>query len=178
MTIPYINFHTHHPACENEISLGCEEHGMDRRWEIPLPDQEAAFRQHVAESEREAKPLVIHCVRTIEEILRVRKEVHPQQPWIMHGFRGKPQQLQSLLSAGIYVSFGLHYNKESLLDCPLEMMFLETDDEVAPIEPLYKEVAQLKGISVEDLKLKIWENANKLFPHLAFSPLIRTFANN
>ena len=178
MTIPYINFHTHHPAFKNEVSLGCEEHGMDRRWKTPLQDQEAAFSQHVTESEHEAKPLVIHCVRTIEEILRIRKEMHPQQPWVMHGFRGKPQQLQSLLSAGIYISFGLHFNQESLLLCPLEMMFLETDDEVAQIEPLYKEVAQLKGISVEALKLKIWENANKLFPHLAFSPLIRTFANN
>ena len=167
MTIPYINFHTHHAVHDNEVSLGCEEHGMDRRWEISLPDQEVTFRRHVTESEHKAKPLVIHCVRTLEEILKVRKEMHPQQPWIMHGFRGKPQQLQSLLSAGIYVSFGIHYNQESLLLCPFEKMFLETDDEVAPIEPLYKEVAQLKGISVEELKLKIWENANKLFPNLA-----------
>jgi len=167
MMIPYINFHTHHPSYENEVSLGCEEHGMDRRWETSLPEQEAAFRRHVLESEQEAKPLVIHCVRTLEEILRVRKDMQPRQPWVMHGFRGKPQQLQSLLSAGIYVSFGLHYNKESLLLCPLDMMFLETDDTIAPIEPLYKEVAQLKGISVEALRQKIWENANKLFPNLA-----------
>ena len=136
---------------------------MDRRWETPLFEQEATFRQHVLESEQTSKPLVIHCVRTLEDILRVRKEMQPRQPWIMHGFRGKPQQLQSLLSAGIYVSFGLHYNKESLLQCPLEMMFLETDDIATPIEPLYKEVAQLKGISAEALRQKIWENANKLF---------------
>lgn len=167
MTIPYINFHTHHPVYENEVSLGCEEHGMDRRWEVPLAEQEAAFRCHVSESEQAGKPLVIHCVKTLEEILRVRKEMQPRQPWIMHGFRGKPQQLQSLFSAGIYVSFGLHYNKESLVLCPLEMMFLETDDIAAPIEPLYKEVAQIKGISEVALRKKIWENANKLFPNLA-----------
>ena len=165
--IPYINFHTHHPAYENELSLGCEEHGMDRRWDSPLPEQEAAFRLQVEESERNAKPLVIHCVRTLEEILRIRKEMRPRQPWVMHGFRGKPQQLQSLLSAGIYVSFGLRYNQESLLLCPLKMMFLETDDIATPIEPLYREVAQLKGISIEALREKIWENANKLFLDLA-----------
>lgn len=140
---------------------------MDRRWEIPLAQQEDAFRRHVSESEQAGKPLVIHCVKTLEEILRVRKEMQPVQPWVMHGFRGKPQQLQSLLSAGIYVSFGLHYNKESLVLCPLEMMFLETDDIAAPIEPLYKEVAQIKGISEVALRKKIWENANKLFPNLA-----------
>ena len=78
--IPYINFHTHHPAYENELSLGCEEHGMDRRWDSPLPEQEAAFRLQVEESERNAKPLVIHCVRTLEEILRIRKEMRPRQP--------------------------------------------------------------------------------------------------
>ena len=142
---------------------------MDRRWEVPLAEQEAAFRCHVSESEQAGKPLVIHCVKTLEEILRVRKEMQPRQPWIMHGFRGKPQQLQSLLSAGIYVSFGLHYNKESLVLCPLEMMFLETDDIAAPIEPLYKEVAQIKGISEVALRKKIWENANKLFPNLAIN---------
>lgn len=140
---------------------------MDRRWEVPLAEQEAAFRCHVSESEQAGKPLVIHCVKTLEEILRVRKEMQPVQPWVMHGFRGKPQQLQSLLSAGVYVSFGLHYNKESLVLCPLEMMFLETDDIAAPIEPLYKEVAQIKGISEVALRKKIWENANKLFPNLA-----------
>ena len=177
MIIPYINFHTHHPVYENEFSLGGEEYGMDRRWECPLPQQEEIFRQHVLESERDAKPLVIHCVKTLEDILRIHKEMRPRQPWIMHGFRGKPRQLQSLISAGIYVSFGLHYNRESLLLCPLEMMFLETDDEDLPIEPLYKEVAQHRGISTEALKQKIWENANKLFPHLAFSPLIRNFAS-
>ena len=163
MTIPYINFHTHHPVYENELSLGCEEYGMDRRWETPLPEQEAAFRKHVLESEQKGKPLVIHCVRTLEDILRIRKEMQPLQPWIMHGFRGKPQQLQSLLSAGIYVSVGLHYNKESLMLCPLEMMFLETDDIATPIEPLYKEVAQLKGISEVTLRKKIWENARHLY---------------
>ena len=136
---------------------------MDRRWETPLYEQEVAFRQHAMESEQKARPLVIHCVRTLEDILRIHKEMQPQQPWIIHGFRGKPQQLQSLISAGIYVSFGLRYNKESLLQCPLEMMFLETDDIAAPIESLYKEVAQLKGIPEETLKQKIWENANKLF---------------
>ena len=163
MTIPYINFHTHHPVYENEMSLGCEEYGMDRRWDVPLAEQEVAFRRHVQENEQAGKPLVIHCVKTLEGILRVRKEMQPLQPWVMHGFRGKPQQLQSLLSAGIYVSFGLHFNKESLLLCPLDMMFLETDDIATPIEPLYKEVAQLKGISEVALRQKIWENANKLF---------------
>ena len=136
---------------------------MDRRWETPLHEQETAFRRHVQESEQTGTPLVIHCVRTLEDILRVRKEMQPRQPWIMHGFRGKPQQLQSLLSAGIYISFGLHYNKESLLLCPLEMMFLETDDIATPIEPLYREVAQLKGITTEALRQKIWENACQLY---------------
>lgn len=178
MNIPYINFHTHHPTYENELSLGCEEHGMDRRWDIPMPEQETAFRQHVLESEREGKPLVIHCVKTLEDILHIHKEMRPSQPWVMHGFRGKPRQLQSLLSAGIYVSFGLHFNQESLLLCPLERMFLETDDTPTPIEPLYKEVARIKGISEETLKQIIWENANKLFPRLAFSSLICTFAEN
>lgn len=161
--LPFINFHSHHPAPEGELSLGCEEHGLDRRLPIPMEEQEEEFRQHIRESEQGDKPLVVHCVRCIEEVLRIRKEMHPRRPWIMHGFRGKPQQLQSLLAAGLYVSFGLRYNRESLLACPMDRLLLETDDEPLPIAPLYREVAELKQIDLHTLKQSMAEKAEKLF---------------
>lgn len=166
--IPFINFHTHHPAYEGEISLGAEEHGMDARWDIPLEEQERQFRQSICASEEQHKHLTIHCVRMLEHILRIRCEMKPRQPWVFHGFRGKPQQLQSLLSAGIYVSFGLRYNKESIQLCPLEMLCLETDDTQCPIKPLYEEIASLRGISIEHLQRAMIENARKITQNASF----------
>lgn len=160
--LPFINFHTHHPFFEGEISLGDEECGMDTRWNIPLKVQEEAFRRKVQESEERHTYLTIHCVKTLDHILRIHNELKPLQPWMFHGFRGKPQQLRSLLTARIFVSFGLNYNKESLQLCPLEMMCLETDDHPCSIKPLYDEIASIKGISTAQLQVVMIENARKI----------------
>ena len=79
---------------------------MDKQLEV--------FKGQIELSEREEKPLIIHCVKAIDGLLRLRRDLHPKMPWMFHGFRGKPQQLRSLLAAGFYVSFGFHYNEESL----------------------------------------------------------------
>lgn len=173
--LPFINFHTHHPVHEGEISLGGEECGMDRRWNIPLEEQEKTFRRCIAESEERGEPLVIHCVKALDEILRIHRDTKPTQPWMFHGFRGKPQQLQSLLAAGIYVSFGLKYNKESLILCPLDRMCLETDDDPSPIRPLYEEVARYKGISTEVLKEIMAENASILHKKKTCEPSFKEY---
>lgn len=172
MTLPFINFHTHHPVHEGEISLGGDECGMDRRWSIPHDQQEQTFRQQIEASERENKMLTIHCVKSLEDILRIHHEMKPRQPWMFHGFRGKPQQLKSLLAAGIYVSFGLHYNKESMLQCPLHMMCLETDDDPNPIMPLYIEVASLRGMKIEALQAAMIQNARKITQNDVFCAIL------
>lgn len=172
MTLPFINFHTHHPAHEGEISLGGEECGLDRRWAISPEEQEQVFLQQIAKSERECRALVIHCVKALDDILRIHRQVQPSQPWMLHGFRGKPQQLKSLLAAGIYISFGLHYNKESMLLCPLEKMCIETDDDPQPIKPLYQEISSLRGINLEDLQAAMIQNACKITQNDAFCAIL------
>ena len=51
----------------------------------------------------------------------------PTQPWLIHGFRGGPEQMNQLYSHGILVSFGLKHNPESLRQVPSDRLFLETD---------------------------------------------------
>ena len=91
--------------------------------------QESVFSEQVALSEQVGKPLIIHCVKALDRLLLLRKELKPKQQWMLHGFRGKPQQLRSLLDAGFFVSFGFQHNEESLRICPIDRRLLETDDD-------------------------------------------------
>ena len=110
--------------------------------------QEQVFLQQIRLGEEQKKPLVIHCVKAFDRLLRLRRELRPTMPWMLHGFRGKPQQLRSLLDAGFFVSFGFRHNEESLRLCPLERLLLETDDDTRHISILYNNVATIRGISL------------------------------
>jgi TatD DNase family protein len=120
------------------------------------------------------KPLVVHCVKALDLLLRLRRELRPAMPWMLHGFRGKPRQMESLLEAGCYVSFGLHHNEESLRLCPLQRLMLETDDAFRPstetegsdvplIAELYNKVAAARGIEMRDLCDEMAENYRNFF---------------
>lgn len=187
----YIDFHTHHVTAAKDVIAvvdGRDTWGIHpwRADEVPsLPDisdklaigecgldvlrgpsmeiQMQVFRQQIAWSEENGKPLIIHCVRALDHLLSLRRELRPEMPWMLHGFRGKPQQLRSLLAAGFYVSFGFCHNEESLRSCPLERLMLETDDVPRSIIELYNKVADIRGISVAPLCAEMAENYRTFF---------------
>lgn len=132
------------------------ECGLDRLCATPYPLQLAAFEAQIRLSERLELPLILHCVRAVDDVLRFRRAA--AQPWIFHGFRGKPQQLRQLLDHGFYISFGFRYNPDSLRACPSDRLFLETDDTPQPIAPLYAAAAQLRGTSPQALCEQLWQN--------------------
>lgn len=82
------------------------EAGLDKLAKAPMELQLAVFKEQVKLSEKLGLPLIIHCVKAMEELLGVKKESRPQQPWIWHGFRGKPEQAVQLLKKGFYLSLG------------------------------------------------------------------------
>lgn len=202
----YIDFHAHHPSLNGErviqdgidtrgrhpwhllslapclsspaTILAIGESGLDRLCTTPYDLQLEVFREEVALSEELRKPLFLHCVRAIDDVLRIRKELRVQQPWIWHGYRGSAQQLTQLLKfseqaflptggtgrGAFYFSFGIRYNTEALLACPLDRLLLETDDDTHhPIADLYTEVARLRNMSLEDLIGQMHKNFSCLF---------------
>lgn len=103
------------------------ECGIDKLKGAPIAEQEKIFTLHIELSEKLQKPLTIHCVKAFERLLALHKQLHPAQRWAIHGFRGKPNLAQQLLSAGFDLSFGALYNTESFNLCPHECRFQETD---------------------------------------------------
>ena len=129
------------------------ECGIDRTVaSSPLERQQEAFLMQIELSERLQKPLILHVVRAFDLLLGVHKLVRPRMPWIVHGFRGKPATAVQLIEAGMYVSFGAHFNEKSVVACPTERLFVETDaNSEISLSGLYRDLAALKGLRSEEL---------------------------
>lgn len=148
------------PVPSPEAPLLVGECGLDRACAVPYALQLQAFEAQIALSEQLHLPLVLHCVRAMDDVLRLHRTA--TQPWVWHGFRGKPDQLRQLLKAGLYVSFGWHHNTASVEACPTDRFFLETDDGPAAIGPLYTQVATLRRTSEAALVAQMWHNLSAL----------------
>ncbi len=187
----YIDFHTHHPSREGErvildgrdtwgihpwqahlphalphgpgTLLAIGECGLDVHAQAPAQTQRDVLLPQLRLAQEWRLPVILHCVKCLDTLLALHKAMRPSVPWILHGFRGKPQQLHSLIGAGMYVSFGFHFNTHSLLGCPTNRLLLETDEDERPVGLLYQEVARLRGVDTECLARDMQEQFQHLF---------------
>ena len=114
----------------NVVAIG--ECGLDMVNGPEMSLQQAAFEAQIQLAETRRLPLIIHCVRAFDQLLLLHKKYNPQQLWIVHGFRGKPQLAQQLLARGIRLSFGIHFNPAALELARQSGIpyYRETDDEM------------------------------------------------
>lgn len=117
------------------------ECGIDMVKGGPLFRQMQVFRRQAELAERVGKPLVAHCVKGHDVIIGLRKDIKPQQPWAIHGFRGKPSVAHMLLDAGLWLSFGPLFNAESLGIVPADRILAETDESDTSIEEVISRLA-------------------------------------
>jgi TatD DNase family protein len=156
---------------EKVISKNCfaiGECGLDKLIAIDFELQLEIFRKQVQLSEKHRKPLIIHCVKAHQDIIRVKKELKPKQTWILHGFHKNIQIAESLLLNGIILSFGkaILQNiklQEVVLKISLENILLETDDSEIEIQKMYQKVAEIKKIEVEKLQEVIENDFKRIF---------------
>ncbi len=103
------------------------ERGMSSSRSEIIQAQTTLLRYHYTLSETLRKPLILHIVKAFPEIIALKKQWRPTQPWIIHGFRGKPQLARELLAHGFHLSFGKKYNPASLALTPPSRLLHETD---------------------------------------------------
>jgi TatD DNase family protein len=152
-----------HPQC---LALG--ECGLDPFADAPLALQERVFIAQVQLSETHQKPLIIHCVKAFPRLLALKKQLRPQQTWIVHGFTKSEQLAMTLLQHGCYLSFGAalyHHPKlqEFLPRIPLDKIFLETDASTYTIQNIYARFAELKNESISLIEAEISKNFKRVF---------------
>ena len=121
--------------------------------------QEQAFIRQVEISERVRKPMILHVVRDFDSVIRLRKQLKPTQSWLIHGFRGGPQQADQLHTHGIQVSLGLKANPQTLQQIPSDRLFLETDG-LCPITHVIQTAAAARNQSVVTVENQIINNSN------------------
>ncbi len=115
-------------ACHHPQVVAIGETGLDTQKGGNIDKQEELFRHHIALSEKYRKPLIIHAVKSFPTIIGIKRQVHPTMPWIIHGFRGKPQLATELLNHGFYISLGEKFNPATAAIIPTERLLTESDE--------------------------------------------------
>ena len=167
------------------VAIG--ETGLDYfRLTGDLEWQRTRFRTHIRAAIACGKPLVIHTRSAAEDTLRIMREENAQQVGgVMHCFTENIDVAMQAIALGFYISFSgivTFKNAQSIKDVakqvPLNRMLIETDSPyLAPIpyrgktnQPSYvkhvaEEIAQLRGISFEEIAAATTENFFRLFKH-------------
>ena len=148
------------------LALG--EAGLDKMHKATFERQIELFERQIELSEALQKPMILHDVRSHNEIIALRKKHKAQQPWIVHGFSGTEQDIKQLIGQGIYLSVGeslLHperkiYKSFKFID--LDYLFLETDMAEIGVEKVYEAAANLLEMDLSALQTRIFANFARL----------------
>jgi len=146
----------------NVVALG--EAGLDKMHKASFEQQIELFERQIELSEALQKPMILHDVRSHNEIITLRKKHKAKQPWILHGFSGTEQDIKQLIGQGFYLSVGeslLHperkiYKSFKFID--LDYLFLETDMAEIGIEKVYEAAAKLLEMDLSVLQTRIFAN--------------------
>lgn len=148
------------------MALG--EAGLDK-FHADFERQMRVFERQIVLSENLKKPMILHDVKSHNEILALRKKHKAKQPWIVHSFNGTEQDIRQLTKQGLYLSVGeslLHPERKitkSLKNIPLDLLFLETDMAEIGIEKVYEAAARLLEIDIITLQRQIFTNFARVF---------------
>ncbi len=165
------------------IAVG--EIGMDLYWDKTyIEEQKKAFRMQIAWAKELKLPIVIHARQAFNEIFKIVDEMNDADlTGVFHCFSGSVQQAVKIATyGGFKLGIGgvLTYKKSGLVDVlqeiPLDMMVLETDapyltptphrgkrNESAYLLYVAQKLAEVKGISIEEVAHITTQNARELF---------------
>ena len=159
-------------STENPNVMAIGEIGLDKSIEAPLADQKRIFEAQVEIAEFVELPVILHVVRAFNEVIEFSRAHKPVVPMIIHGFNGNAQVAEDLLKAGFLISFGEAISKEgskvteALKVVPLDKLFLETDEGELDIREIYHLTSEIKGVSMDELRVQIYQNAITNLPRL------------
>lgn len=149
------------------VAIG--EAGLDRAIDMPVIEQEKVFVAQAEVAAGTGRPVIIHCVRAIPDIIRLRKKFASAPPWIIHGFGGNEQEAAQLIKHDIYISFGasLTGNRKKTLAAaralPVEKVFFETDEADIEVKEVYRVFSRFRGTDPDRLREQVWDNFLNVF---------------
>ncbi|OFL49515.1 MULTISPECIES: TatD family hydrolase [Nosocomiicoccus] len=169
---------------EKIVAIG--EIGLDYHWDkSPKDIQKEVFIKQIELAKRVNLPIVIHNRDADEDTIDI-LESHDAKSvgGIMHSFHnGTDEQIDRVLNMGFYVSLAgvitfknVKRPKEVAQYVPLDRLLVETDapyltphpfrgkrNEPKLVRLVAEEIAQLRGISVEEVEKATTENAKRIY---------------
>lgn len=174
-----------HPKC---VALG--EIGLDYHY----PDTDKCLQQHIflrqlQLAHRLGMPVQIHSRDCAEDMLRILRDNAELlgHGALLHCYSHSPEMAEEFAKLGLYFSFGgtstyrgSKKPKKSMARLPLERLLTETDSPYLPprskygtfpntplsIPEIAANMAEIRGLSTEELCACVAENARRLFPKL------------
>ncbi len=177
----------HLEALKSKKCVAIGECGLDKTIRACADLQYEVFDYQLKLAKEHNKPLIIHSRKTHDQVLRHIKNISPNSGGVIHGvihgFSGSEQIAKDYVGCGFFLGVGgtLTYKRakktrEAIKKIPLEYLVLETDAPSMPIQgrqgsrnsPEYipeiaQVLAEIKGVSVEEVANKTSENSCRLF---------------
>ena len=170
---------------EKTVAVG--EIGLDYYWDKEPEVQKAQrywFKRQMELAREETLPVIIHSRDAAEDTMRLMQEIHAEEiPGVIHCYSYSREMAQEFIKMGYYIGVGgvvtfknAKKLKETVEAIPLERILLETDCPYMAPEPhrgtrndssnipfVIAKIAELKGITEEEVERVTEENAGRLF---------------
>lgn len=163
--------------------VGIGECGLDYYWDKSFVEkQKEAFLKQIEIAVTLKKPLIVHDREAHKDTFDLLKDVK-EIPIIMHCFSGSFEFAKECIKKGFYIALGgvvTFKNAKKVHDIakniPLEYLLLETDapyltpepyrgkrNEPAYVKFVAEKIAELRGISFDEIAEATTKNARKVF---------------
>lgn len=143
--------------------LAIGETGMDSLRGSDLAVQREVFVRHLRLAAQLHKPVVVHCVKTAQQILATRRqEGFTAVPLVVHGMRGNEHLARTWLEAGCCLSYGARFNPRAVEATPPDRLLIETDEADITIREVAALVAQALHCSAEQVIEQAAANISRL----------------
>ncbi len=165
------------------VAIG--EMGLDYYWDkSPKEVQQEVFRKQIQLAKKLKLPIVIHNREATADIVTILKEENAAEVGgIMHCFSGSVEVAKECVDMNFYISLGgpvtfknAKKPKEVAQEIPLNKLLIETDcpylaphpyrgkrNEPSYVKLVAEQIAELKGLSFEEVSQVTTENAKILF---------------
>ncbi|CAM4252752.1 TatD family hydrolase [Lederbergia lenta] len=165
------------------VALG--EMGLDYHWDkSPKHIQQDVFRKQIRLAKKLKMPIVIHNRDATQDIIQIMKQENAHEVGgIMHCFSGSAEIAKECVDLNFYISLGgpvtfknAKKPKEVAVHIPINRLLIETDcpylaphpyrgkrNEPAFVKLVAEEIAELKGLSLEEVAQTTTANAKKVF---------------
>lgn len=169
------------PLYENSNVIAVGETGLDYHWPVPKDEQLLMFEEHLKLALELDMPIIVHDREAHADTYALLAKYKPKG--VVHCYSGSAEDAITLVKQGMYLGFtgactfkGAKRAAKAIAAIPLEHLLLETDCPYMAPEPIRgrrsnssmivhtaAKIAEIKGISTQQVLQATAENATRLF---------------